>query len=210
LDVRRGRMVAIRAMSVRSLETRAGSLIHLPPAQIRQLVDSLLVLAGIGLAGIGASGGLAYGMGAAFGKTFVAGDPTGVTYTAARCRDLFEYAPHARNCEQAAVIHHYGEVVSYRLAAGLLGLIVLGVCWAFRRRARVGRDLLPDGFAATIGLSLTGVAAVLLLVSGIATVALEHARGAGGTLSGGIVGLALACWFAASLYRVLRARSAAA
>jgi hypothetical protein len=193
-------------MSVR-LEMRVSSLLRLPGPLLRQLVDSLVGLAGIGLAGIGASGVVAYGLGVAFGKTFVAGDPAGVTYTPARCRDFFEYAPHARNCEQAAVIHHYGEIVGYRLAAGLVGLVALGALWVIRRRAGVGRDLLPDGFAATIGLSLTGIAAALLLASGFAAVAFEHGHGAGGALSGGIVSLALSCWFAASLHRVLRARS---
>ena len=193
-------------MSVR-LETRASSLLRLPGPLLRQLVESLVGLGGLGLAAIGASGVVASGMGVAFGKTFVAGDRAGITYTPARCRDFFEYEPHARSCGEAAALHHYGEVVGYRLAAGVVGLIVLGALWVFRRRARAARDLLPDGFAATIGLSLTGVAAALLLASGLAALAFEHGHGAGGDLSGGIVSLTLACWFAASLYRVLRARS---
>jgi hypothetical protein len=195
-------------MAVRALEARAATLIRLPGPQLRQVAEALVWLGGVGLAAIGASGVLAYAMGTAFGKSFVAGDPSGTAYTASRCRDFFEYAPHAHTCEQAAIVHHYGEIVDYRLAAGVLGLIVLAAWWFVRRRTRLARDLLPDGFAATIGLSLTGVGAALLVVSGLGRLAFDDGRGAGGDLSGGVVSFALAAWFALSVWRVLAARSA--
>src|SRR5947207_3205365 len=81
--------------------------------------------AAVGLIAVGVSGLLAAVFGAALGRDFVAGDRPGVTSTSARCADLREYAPGANTCRDAATIHHYGEIVDYRIAAGLLGLGLL-------------------------------------------------------------------------------------
>src|SRR5690242_1523002 len=109
----------------------------------RVVVDEGARLVGIALVAVGVSGLLPWGMGATAGKGFVAGDPPGVTYTTARCADVFEYAPHARSCEQAATEHHFGEVVDSRIAAGVLGAVVLAVA-AWRRRRHVPPNLLPE------------------------------------------------------------------
>jgi putative lipase involved disintegration of autophagic bodies len=76
------------------------------------------------LLAIGLSGLLADTFGRVFGTAFVAGDAPGVTYTAERCAQLLSFEPQARSCEEAAIAHHFGEVVSYRLAAGALGVLV--------------------------------------------------------------------------------------
>src|SRR5579884_3322900 len=88
------------------------------PPVWRELVRVLAWLGAVAACAIGVSGGIAWLAGRLLGKAFVAGDPAGVTYTAARCRELFEYAPRARTCEQAAISHHFGEIVSGRLAVG--------------------------------------------------------------------------------------------
>jgi hypothetical protein len=85
----------------------------LPPSLLLQLVVSLGLLAGIGLAAIGVSGLLAAGMGAAFSQAFVAGDAPGVTYTPDRCADFFEYHTEAGECA-AAVAHHFDEADAER------------------------------------------------------------------------------------------------
>lgn len=178
----------------------------LPPIGVRrQLFAIALRLAATGLLAIGVSGALAGGMGASFGKTFVAGDPSDITYTKARCADYFEYEPSARTCEQAATLHHYGEVVFYRLAAGVLGLMVLGAyLWARRRWAWVSeRGALPEGFEATVGATLFGLAAALLLGQSASQLAIGETRGTGAYLSAGIVSVAVAGTFAWSLYRSL-------
>jgi hypothetical protein len=84
-----------------------------------ELALGAVLLGGVGLTAIGVSGLLAEGMGALVGERFVSGDPPGVSYTPDRCADFFEYAPQARTCEEAATIHHFGEVVTYRVAAGI-------------------------------------------------------------------------------------------
>ena len=188
----------------------SGRLLPLPV--LLRLAVTLARLVAVGLLGIGLSGLLALLFGWLFGKTFVAADPSGVTYTPSRCHDLFEYASHARTCEQAAVIHHFGEIVDSRVAAGLLGLIIAAFTMLAVRRwgnRLAPAEVLPDGFAATIGASLFGIAALLLLASGIAQTLFDHARGAGGTLSGGSVALPIAAWYTRVLYRIMRRRTLA-
>ena len=125
-----------------------------------------VVLGGIGLVAIGASGLVAELLGRLFGAGFVAGDLPGVTYTAQRCAEFLEYFPDAGSCAQAAALHHWGEVVEYRVAVGVVGAVVLGAYLLWRRRPdrQDPRYLgvLPDGFSATVATSLYGVAAAAL------------------------------------------------
>ncbi|MDQ6796740.1 MAG: permease prefix domain 1-containing protein [Actinomycetota bacterium] len=186
---------------------------RLPPLPVlSQLVLAFALLAGVGLVGIGVSGALAGGMGVAFGKEFVAGDVAGVTYTPARCADYLEYHPEASTCDRAAAAHHFDETVTYRLAAGVLGVLVLGGLFVIRR-SRVlrrhiplgdGVGLLPDGFVATVGAAVFGCAAGALLVSGLARAG--GGDGVGADLSGGIVAAVIAAVFAAGVYRALSRR----
>jgi hypothetical protein len=54
----------------------------------------------------------------------------------AAVRRVLEYFPDAGGCARAAVLHHWGEVVEYRVAVGVLGLPVLGAAMLWRRRRR--------------------------------------------------------------------------
>ncbi|MEY2566783.1 MAG: hypothetical protein QOE35_1312 [Actinomycetota bacterium] len=178
-------------------------------AVVRQLVVTLAFLAGIGLVAVGASGALAAGMGSAFGKDFVAGDPNGVTYTKARCDYFLEYYPAEGTCAKAAVAHHYDEVVMYRAGAGVLGLLALGAAWLMRRRWKGDDLLLPDGFAPIIAVTLFGAAGAWLLLDsfGLAVVGGET-NGVGQWLSGGVVAAAMAAVYLRPLARSLLVRSA--
>jgi len=175
------------------------------------LVETVLVLAligGVGLVGIGVSGALAGALGAAAGKTFVAGDPSGVTYTPSRCADFREYFPKASSCEEAAVDHHFDEVVSYRLAAGVLGVLVIsGYYLVRRRRPRSAVPALSEGFAATVGATLFGCAAAVLLLPSLGQMAFGDTSGVGAALTGGLVSAVAAAGFAASLYRTMHAKA---
>jgi hypothetical protein len=196
----------------RRFTRRPGRLLPVPV--LSQLVLALALLAGVGLVGIGVSGALAGGMGAAVGKDFVSGDVAGVTYTPARCADYLEYHPEAGTCARAATAHHFDEIVEYRLAAGILGLLVLGGLFLVRRSPRLARvipmgegvGLLPDGFVATTGAAVFGCAASVLIFSGLAQAG-GGSGGAGGYLSGGIVAAVIAAAFAVGLFRALARRA---
>jgi hypothetical protein len=170
---------------------------------------ALVLLGGVGLVAVGVSGGVAAGMGSAFGKTFVSGDSPDVAYTPARCAYFLEYYPRP-TCEQAATAHHYDEVVFYRLAAGLAGLVALGGWWLARRRGWFGSGevgLLPESFVPTIGAAVFGLAAAGLLAQGFGQIVVDTTNGAGEYVSGGLVSLAVAAWFVRSLVLVFGART---
>jgi hypothetical protein len=160
-------------------------------------------LAIVGLLAIGLSGLVALALSAPFGKDFVAGDASGVTYTAARCADYFRLVPGETDCNQAAIAHHFGEVVDYRIAAGVLGLLLLSGYLVYQR-GRKTRDALPPAIVPAVGASLFGVAACgLLLMS-------TGSNGqAGAMLSGALVSAAIALYYSLRLSRQLTAWVAA-
>ncbi len=170
-----------------------------------ELALALSLLFGIGMSAIGASGLVAGAFGAAFGKSFVAGDTNGVTYLPARCADFLSYFPRAGSCEAAATAHHFDEVVQYRIAAGVLGLLTLAGWWLLRRRfGGRNRGALPEGFVATIGAALFGLAALTLLALGGLPILLGEPTGAGGLLSGGVVALVAFAGCAGAFIRSVR------
>jgi len=176
------------------------------PATVRSLVLGVVFLAWVGFVSIGMSGVVAAGMQAAFGAGFLAGDFPGATYTPDRCADLKEYAPSSATCEEAAALHHSDETVTYRLAAGVLGLLLLGVWLAARRRNVGPGEGLPAGMVPAVGAALFGVVGLALLAQGLELLALGPGTGEGADLSAGIVSLAVAALFGVGLYRSLAAR----
>ncbi len=178
-----------------------------------QLIAALVLLGAVGFLAIGASGVLSLGMRAAWGDSFVAGDQAGVAYTADRCDDFRYYHPEAGTCRAAAAAHHADEVVEYRGAAGVLGLGLLGGWMWYRRRSASARSvpgagLLPEGLVAAVGAIMFGGAGALLTVDGLGEL-LGQGRnhGPGQWLSGGIVALAVALWFARDLIQVVVTRT---
>jgi len=155
-------------------------------------------------------------LGRLFGAGFVAGDLPGVTYTAQRCAEYLEYFPDAGSCAQAAALHHWGEVVEYRVAVGVLGLLVLGGFLLWRRRPDQQDPrylgVLPDGFSATVATSLYGVAAAALALLSLDWFLVADGDGTGQWLSAAIVAAAMAAVYGVSLYRTVltRARAGAA
>jgi hypothetical protein len=175
----------------------------LPSTTLRSLALAVLFLAWVGFISIGLSGVVAAGMQAAFGAGFVAGDIPGVTYTPNRCADLQEYAPPGTSCDAAAALHHADETITYRLAAGVLGLLLLAL-WALLRRSDARRaGQLPAGLVAGAGSALFGVVGLGLLAQGLELLVLGPNTGEGADLSAGIVSLVVAGAFAISLYRSL-------
>jgi hypothetical protein len=177
----------------------------LRPQVLEELAKALMRLLAIGLLAIGVSSIPAALMGAIWGASFVAGDPPGVTYTQERCRDLFEYAPGAASCEQAAAEHHFAETVAYRTAAGVAGLVAAGGAWWWLRRKPSHPSSLPVAFEATVGATAFGFAGVVLVALAFnALLVPGEAAGVGAPLSAAIVSLAMATWFGVRLLRSLR------
>jgi hypothetical protein len=158
------------------------------PGLVRQLVSGGWLLGAVGLIAIGLSGLLAGLMNLLWGARFVAGDTDGVTYTAGRCADYLEYFP-GHTCATAAALHHVTEVVNYRAAAGVLGVVALLAYVGLRRRGPLaGARFAPRmDLLALVATALFGLAAVALggpsLVSAIA----GDTAGTGAYLSAGIV-----------------------
>jgi hypothetical protein len=196
----------VAVVARRSGRSRAGDV----RAIAAELTGTLGLMAAVGLLTIGASGLVSLGMRALWGDAFVAGDPAGVTYTAARCDDFREYHPEAATCQDAAAAHHADEVVDYRLAAGVLGVAALAAAWWLRRRRSPewgDAGLLPDGVVAVAGLTAFGGAGALLTVQGLGQLLAGGGDdGPGQWLSGGVIALAVAAWFGVALLRLLVGR----
>jgi hypothetical protein len=182
-----------------------------PAAVLAELARAAVLLGAVGLIAIGVSGALAELLGRLFGPAFVAGDLPGVTYTAQRCAEYLEYFPDAGSCAQAAAMHHWGEVVEYRAAVGVLGLAVLGGFLFWRRHPDGRRErylgVLPDGFSATVATSLYGVAAAALALLSLDAFLVAGGDGTGQWLSAAIVAAAMAVAYGVSLYRTLLTRT---
>ena len=189
-----------------------GAIAPLPRREV--LTGAALALAGVaavGLIAIGVSGLVADGLGALFGPGFVAGDLPGVTYTPERCAELLEYVKGPATCAQAATAHHFGEIVEYRVAAGILGLVMLGGYWLFRRSRHTTLLALPEGFSAIVGTALFGAAAAVLLLDSlnagvIAATEPGPVVGIGAALSAGLVAILVAVGYGRSLYRTMLVR----
>ena len=133
---------SVRAV-VRAHDTR---LRRLPStAVLADLVMSGWKLSSVGLLAVGASGLVAAAMNAIFGRPFVGAAVRGSTLPAASCRYWLSNWPGAHSCAQAYLLESSSDAVSLRVAAGLLGLLLLGGYYLARRRGW-STGVLPDGF----------------------------------------------------------------
>lgn len=166
-----------------------------PRHRVLGLLSGGWLVVSLGLAVVGLSGLVSWVLEAIWGPAFLAGDVNGVTYTPARCADFLGFFPQAGTCAAAAAMHHSDEIVSERLAAGILGIVLLAV-WLLVRRLRGGvpiaredrRMLLVASAVAFLGVGLVGVgwgalSVVLDLVRGLAV------AGVGVRLSDGAIAL---------------------
>jgi hypothetical protein len=190
-DAERRAVAAFGAADRVAAQLRA---VHRPDAWLRPAFAGAWLAGALGLLGIGASGLVAEVFGRIFGPEFVAGDGPGVTYTAARCAEYLRLFPGAGGCTGAAAMDHWGEVVQFRVLAGVLGLLALAVFGLARRRTAFGEATwqpprgavaVPLGalFAVT-GAGFTGLSLMQLAYGGRDML--------GANLSAGIVALAAA------------------
>jgi hypothetical protein len=168
----------------------------------RRLVSAGWLLGGLGMVAIGVSGVLAEFVGRIWGADVIAGDPVGMTYSPGRCAELAEYFPHAASCRDASVLHHWGEVVEYRVAAGVLGLLALAGYRFARRRGYLARP--PMGLVAALGVAAFGLVGAVSLGLGADHLRLGIRPGTGTDLVTGIASVAAAAVLLAPLARALR------
>jgi hypothetical protein len=173
---------------------------------VRQLVTSGWLLGAIGLVAIGLSGLLAGLMDLVGGAQFVAGDTDGITYTASRCRDFIGYFP-GHTCNAAAALHHTTEVIVYRGAVGVLGLVALAAYAVVRRGPLAGARWAPrPDLTALVATALFGLAAVVLGGPALLQAVIGDDAGTGAYLSAGIVAGLVALASAAYGVRLRAAR----
>lgn len=161
-------------------------------APLRTAVDTgslarpLVGLFALGAIAVGVSGGVAEVMGRVWGAGFVSGDQPGTTYPAERCAEYEEYFP-GHGCLDAASLHHWGEVVQYRVVFGVLGLVALVVYTRMQRRAPVSPAwVVPAAAAAMFGLAA-------LVLGAVATrSAVAGGQGVGASLSAAVVSATVA------------------
>jgi hypothetical protein len=170
-------------------------------ALARQVVTSGLYLGGLAGVAVGVSGLLTWLLGAAAGPTFIV-DISHHTYLApSDCASWLAGDPSAHSCYQAALTDWSGDVVLFRLVAGVLGLLALGAYLVIRRQRHF--DDLPSPMVDTIAVTAFGAAGAVLLGLGVDWMLLGK-NGAGQWLSTAPVALALALWFGWRLVSSLR------
>lgn len=121
-----------------------------------------------GLIAIGISGAACQALGWSMGDHVLAQDAQSAHLSTARCADLAEYYPATPTCAAAELAHHADEIVSYRLAAGALGIAVAASLIILSRVSRLTDDEAREQrrryvFTATM---LFGVATAFLLAVG--------------------------------------------
>ncbi len=167
----------------------------------------MALLAGVGLLAIGIGGELAAGAGLAFGKSVVAGDQPGTTYTPQRCAQFQSFYPQASSCAAAAVDHHFAEKWLTADAAVVAGVVVVASHLWLRRKyalAERGRSFPRRAFH-VLGAAGAGAGGVALTGFGGLSIALQPHSGGGFLVAEGLVALATCAAFLPAGWRDLRA-----
>jgi hypothetical protein len=175
-------------------------------AILADVVMTAWKLGSVGLLAIGASGLIVAAMNVLVGRSFVAAVSPGIRLPAASCRYWLSNWPSAHSCAQAYMLESSSDAVSLRVAAGLLGLLLLGG-YSLARRRGWSPGVLPDGFTPTIAVTVFGMAGLglawLAAFNGGGLVAVRGITGPGWYLSGAIVALAMAAGYGLNLQRTL-------
>jgi hypothetical protein len=149
----------------------------------------LAPLLGVGLLAIGISGLVARAMTSLWGLRFMFANPPGTTYPASACRYWMSLHPSAASCTSAYLAESFADGLQARYAAGLLGLVVLGVLAARRRLRRAPLISPPSPNASLIAVAVFCAAAIALAALGADAIRVSHGNGAGQWLSAAFVAL---------------------
>lgn len=175
----------------------------------RQLVVDVahasVLLGGLGLVGVGLSGAVVAALNAIFGYRFVGALPG--SYSPAACRHFLAAHPGAGSCARAAVLENGQDAVSLRILAGLAGLVLLALGWAWRRRStRAGsRRALAPVLVDSVAAAAFAAGAVLLAGQSVDLAVQTGSGGVGFYLSGAVIAAVGAVLFATRAARAVLA-----
>ena len=197
------RMGPVSAVTGRGIFTRPSL------ALVRRLILTAALVGGGGLAAVGFAGVVGKVLTRLRGDAFMTAPWPAGTYTRADCARWLSGDPGTHSCVAAMLADHAWDFLMNAAAGGVLGLLVLGVYLALRRRWRDRATLtaLPAGTAQILGGALAALAAVVLFGQVIDIEAVQHGIGAGAPLSLGIAATGAAVCFGLSLVRLIRSRS---
>ena len=153
--------------------SRAAFALHLPDLLRPNLYLARMLT--VGLIAIGVSGAACQVVGWRMGDHALAADQASAHLSVARCDDLTEYYP-TKTCAAAEMAHHADEIVSYRIAAGVLGVVALAGYLLLRRQLRLDDEerreqarryaLLATAAFSVVAALLLGIGAGVTLASG--------------------------------------------
>jgi len=171
----------------------------LTPALRRRVVLALLLVGGIGGVAVGLGGVLGRIVQAVWGTSALAIPFPAGSYDATDCARWQAGYPAARDCVSAMTADHADDFLRNAAAAGVLGLLTLGLSALLRRRwaSPALTMALPRGSEDFLGAGLALVATIVLAGQGIDAIMVTHANGAGQPFS-----LATAALLTAALFGV--------
>ncbi len=198
---------SVRAV-VRAHESRPGNLIKGRSAaeMLSDLFWSAWKLAGTGLIAIGVSGLVVLLMNVAFGRTFTGQAPPGVTFARADCAYWMALWPGVHTCATAHMLEASSDAVDLRIAAGIIGLVLLlayGIARYIWRRLSRGPAVLLAGHFPVVAAGAFGAGALGLALAQLTGFTVSE--GPGAYLSGALVAAALAVAYGARISRTSRA-----
>jgi hypothetical protein len=172
----------------------------------RQFALTAVVLGGVGAMAVGASGVLSAVIDRVAGPRVLAAPSSHRLLSASDCARWLGLDPSAHTCRAAATADWVNEVIWYRLALGLLGVVALAVFAVARRRSRTVRGWsgLPPAISDTIAATLFGIGGLGTLALGVEAIAVSSGDGSGQWLSAAGVALVAAGIFGIRLIRDLR------
>lgn len=187
----------VDALVAAEYQSKAGSALTVG----RQAVSSLWLLGAIAGVAVGVSGLAAALVPLVFGRTFLIDVAPNTVLSATDCARWLAGDPTAGSCRDAAIADWVDEVVGYRVAVGVLG--VLALVGLLRRRGWLA-DGLPRAVSDTVAVTGFAVGALLTLVLGWNAVATAGGHGSGQWFSATIVALTAAMIFTLRLVSHLR------
>lgn len=172
----------------------------------RQLMMTAVLLGGVGAAAVGVSGLVAELVRLLAGAQVLVAPRPGTALAAVDCARWLAADPSAHTCRDAAVADWVDEVVGYRIAIGVLGLVAVGAFAWLRRRSRDSSrwTTLPPTVGNTFAVTGFAVAGVWTLGMGIDLIVVDSGNGSGQWLSAAPVALTAAAVFGCRLVRNLR------